>query len=143
MLRSNKIKFFSILLFASAACTTSTQTDSSTNAAEEITAPVESAPETDVDQVKENTSASEIPAMVYVTAEGDKYHTADCRFSKTAQAIKMTEAKASGKTACGICKPNSKTGEKQLRCSATTAEGKQCQRMTSDSSGKCFQHRGS
>jgi hypothetical protein len=80
-------------------------------------------------------------ARVYVTEVGDKYHTADCRYSKTAQAIALKEAKAKGKTACDICKPNSKTGSKQNRCSGKTEEGKRCQRMTGDPSGKCFQHR--
>jgi hypothetical protein len=77
---------------------------------------------------------------VYITHEGDKYHTADCRYSKEANAVSLQQAKASGKTACGICKPNSKTGDKQMRCSAKTKEGKQCQRMTSSASGKCYQH---
>jgi hypothetical protein len=77
---------------------------------------------------------------VYVTNEGDKYHTGDCRYAKGAQAVSLEKAKASGKTACGICKPNSKTGDKQTRCSAKTKEGKQCDRMTSNASGKCYQH---
>lgn len=81
--------------------------------------------------------------VVYVTQEGDKYHTADCRYSKTSHAVKLSQAKADGKTACSICKPNSKTGEKQVRCSGKTAEGKRCSRTTTDPSGKCFQHRDS
>lgn len=79
--------------------------------------------------------------MVYVTKDGDKYHTADCRYSKTAHEIKFTQAKADGKTACHICKPSSTTGEKQIRCESKTGEGIQCKRMTTDPSGKCFQHR--
>ncbi|MEQ8302921.1 MAG: hypothetical protein RIB47_05990 [Cyclobacteriaceae bacterium] len=79
--------------------------------------------------------------LVYVTSEGDKYHTADCRYSKDANPVKLQRAKSDGKTACGICKPSSTTGQKQLRCAGTTAEGKQCQRMTTDASGKCFQHK--
>jgi hypothetical protein len=78
--------------------------------------------------------------QVYITHIGNKYHTADCRYSKDAQSISLQQAKASGKTACGICKPNSKTGDKQLRCSAKTKEGKQCHRMTTHTSGKCYQH---
>jgi hypothetical protein len=89
-----------------------------------------------------NSSPLEGP-VVYVTHEGDKYHTADCRYSKTAHAVKLSQAKADGKTACGVCKPNSKTGEKQARCSGKTAEGKRCFRTTTDASGKCFQHRDS
>lgn len=98
----------------------------------------EERPETTTSSQKE---ISTLESGVYVTNEGDKYHTADCRYSKTAHFIKLSQAKADGKTACGICKPNSKTGEKQLRCSANTAEGKRCQRMTTDASGKCYQHR--
>jgi len=80
---------------------------------------------------------------VYVTKDGDKYHTADCKYSKTASPAKLSQAKAEGKTACVICKPNSKSGEKQVRCSGTTAEGKRCQRLTTDLSARCFQHRDS
>ncbi len=88
-------------------------------------------------------SSSSDGPIVYITHDGDKYHTADCRYSKTAHAVKLNQAKADGKTACGICKPNSKTGEKQVRCSGKTAEGKRCSRTTTDASGKCFQHRDS
>jgi len=98
-------------------------------------------PAVDEDQPAEITSKEGGP-LVYVTQDGDKYHTADCRYSKTAQTVSLGQAKADGKTACGICKPNSTTGEKQIRCSGNTAEGKRCQRMTTDASGKCFQHRG-
>lgn len=103
---------------------------------------VQSAEPTDM-QPEATTVQTEAGTLVYVTEDGDKYHTADCRYTKTAHAVKLSEAKAEGKTACGICKPNSRTGEKQVRCSGTTAEGKQCQRMTTDPSGKCFQHKDS
>lgn len=79
-------------------------------------------------------------AQVYITPDGDKYHTADCRYSKDATPLSLQQAKTSGKTACGICKPHSKTGDTQMRCSAKTKEGKQCQRMTSSPGGKCYQH---
>ena len=78
--------------------------------------------------------------VVYITHDGDKYHTADCRYAKSSQAVTLSQAKADGKTACDICKPNSTTGEKQLRCSAKTADGTQCKRMTTNVSGKCYQH---
>ena len=111
------------------------------------TSPVEERDTPNVNPSKENeevtTATQNTEAEVYVTNDGDKYHTADCRYSKMAHAVKLTQAKADGKTACTICKPNSKTGEKQQRCSGTTAEGKRCQRMTTDASGKCFQHRDS
>ncbi len=89
------------------------------------------------------TNKERVDYAVYVTKEGDKYHTADCRYAKTAHLVKLTQAKSDGKTACGICKPSSTTGEKQVQCSGTTTDGKQCQRMTADASGKCFQHRDS
>ena len=104
--------------------------------------PAGESPVPEVDQTVSPTEESQ-QVVVYVTQEGDKYHTADCRYSKTAVAVKLSQAKTDGKTACGICKPNSKTGEKQLRCTSTTTTGKRCQRMTTDSSGKCFQHRDS
>ena len=94
-----------------------------------------------VSQESQRTEVNDVEFLVYVTHDGDKYHTADCRYSKGADQISLKQAKANGKTACGICKPNSKTGEKQIRCSGITSEGKQCQRMTTDKSGKCFQHR--
>lgn len=96
--------------------------------------------EEDLPAEQDSTSAG---AMVYVTSGGDKFHTADCRYSKDAQPMKLTQAKAEGKTACGICKPNSKTGEKQVRCTGITADGTQCKRYTSDASGMCFQHKSS
>jgi flagellar basal body rod protein FlgC len=77
---------------------------------------------------------------VYITNEGDKYHTVNCRYSKTAYPVKVSKAKADGKKACDVCNPSSTTGKKQQRCSAKTAEGKQCQRMTSNANGQCFQH---
>ncbi|MEQ9610545.1 MAG: hypothetical protein RIK09_02815, partial [Gammaproteobacteria bacterium] len=92
-------------------------------------------------QHEEVIETQETGPLVYVTSEGDKYHTADCRYSKEASPVKLQRAKSDGKTACGICKPSSTTGQKQLRCAGTTAEGKQCQRMTTDASGKCFQHK--
>ncbi len=89
----------------------------------------------------QDTGAQDSSPMVYITRDGNKYHTADCRYSKTALSVTLSQAKADGKTACGICNPNSKTGEKQNRCSANTTDGKRCKRLTSDATGKCFQHR--
>lgn len=126
-------------------CNQNGSTDSTTNEPEtEAETSVQndvSEDETDEAEIA-NSSSSEGP-FVYVNHEGDKYHTADCRYSKTAHAVKLSQAKADGKTACGVCKPNSKTGEKQVRCSGKTADGKRCSRTTADASGKCFQHRDS
>ncbi|MCU0397104.1 MAG: hypothetical protein MUC73_03275 [Cyclobacteriaceae bacterium] len=77
---------------------------------------------------------------VYTTPTGDKYHTADCRYSADASPVKLSKAKADKKTACEICKPNTTTGKKQKRCTGKTAEGNRCQRLTANSNGKCFQH---
>ncbi|MDZ4716737.1 MAG: hypothetical protein SH819_14825 [Cytophagales bacterium] len=124
-----------VLLCLSCAQPTPKESNSSDQAApaEKVT-PVEAA--------AAQSSSETLEPMVYATASGDKYHTADCRYSKTAQPIKLAQAKADGKTACDVCKPSSTTGEKQIRCAGITAEGKQCQRMTTDAGGKCFQHRG-
>ena len=127
-------RFLALLFLLCIACTPPASTEESSGAedvATEAETPVEENEDTE----------DEAGPMVYVTNDGDKYHTADCRYSKTAHEVKLNQAKADGKTACGVCNPNSKTGEKQERCSSNTADGKRCQRMTSDKSGKCFQHR--
>ena len=76
--------------------------------------------------------------MVYVTKEGDKYHTKDCRYADGAKAVKISRAKSAGRKACDVCKPNSDSGQK--RCTGLTADGTQCKRMTANVSGKCYQH---
>lgn len=83
---------------------------------------------------------SEKNQFVYVMHDGEKYHTADCRYSKDAHSVSLKKAKADGKTACDLCKPNSTSGDKQIRCSAKTTDGTRCKRMTTSTSGKCFQH---
>lgn len=114
-----------------------TQEETSVDDTADDTIPVEEA----ATKAQEISTSNQSEYMVYVTDDGDKYHTADCRYSKTAHSVSLNKAKADGKAACGICKPSSTTGQKQARCSGTTAEGKRCQRLTSDASGKCFQHR--
>jgi hypothetical protein len=76
--------------------------------------------------------------IVYVTHDGDKYHDQDCRYADGATAVKLSQARSDGKKACAICKPNSDKNQK--RCSAKTADGTQCKRMTANASGKCYQH---
>lgn len=133
-----KFLFHALISLSLLACTSSDRTEQS----DAISTDEISTEETPVLVSDENaTSDQQKGPIVYVTNEGDKYHTADCRYSKTAHEVKLSQAKADGKTACGICKPNSTTGEKQARCSANTADGSRCKRLTSDSSGKCFQHR--
>jgi hypothetical protein len=143
---SMKTIYLSLLLAVLCGCgNTSTQEQSSTKITptEEATSDAIKPEEQAVDTASSKTQiASDTTGqVVYITHDGNKYHTADCRYAKSAQAVKLSQAKADGKTACDICKPNAKTGAKQIRCSAKTKEGKQCQRMTTDGSGKCFQHK--
>lgn len=143
--------FLTLLIFICFSCSQSATTDSNSDTPEnsiEMEAATPDAEDKDEPIVtspegEENLKASENAPLVYVTQDGDKYHTADCRYSKTAHEVKLSQAKVDGKTACGICKPNSKTGEKQMRCTVDTADGTRCKRMTSDATGKCFQHRDS
>lgn len=142
-----KTFYLSFILLLCFACGQPTATDNSTTESESETE-IESSVQDDVseDEPEEEEPTDPVSldgAVVYITHEGDKYHTADCRYSKTAHAVKLSQAKADGKTACGVCKPNSKTGEKQVRCSGKTADGKRCSRTTTDASSKCFQHRDS
>jgi len=145
-------RYLSLMLLWCIACAPSTNKngDAQEHQPSEVIAPeklpTEGEPvkeEVNIPSKEEELPVQESGSDVYVTHEGDKYHTADCRYAKTANPVSINQAKADGKTACGICKPNSKTGEKQLRCSGTTAEGKRCQRMTTHNSGKCYQHRDS
>lgn len=139
-LTSMKIKIL-FLLLACLSCNQSNPTQQKEPVAQENieNTPTESEVESEEIDSKEVTTEN----MVYVTNEGDKYHTADCRYSKTAHEVMLSQAKADGKTACGLCKPSSITGEKQIRCATTTSSGSQCKRMTTDPSGRCFQHRDS
>ena len=42
---------------------------------------------------------------VYVTKEGKKYHTKNCRLKHGSKGIKLSEAKKKGYTPCATCKP--------------------------------------
>ena len=97
-----------------------------------------SSAEPQLDSVESSESKSNEGKIVYVTEDGDKYHTSDCRYADGAKAVKLTRAKAAGRKACNICKPN--FDKNQTRCAAQTLDGTQCERMTADVSGKCFQH---
>ncbi len=143
------MRFIPFIVLLSFSCTQSAKESVTADPAElsptEASAPsgeIEAPNDSSAARDRETASSEKTGPIVYVTREGDKYHTADCRYSKTAHEVNLSQAKAQGKTACGICKPSSKTGEQQVRCSANTLEGNRCQRMTADASGKCFQHRG-
>jgi hypothetical protein len=79
---------------------------------------------------------------VYASSKGEKYHTADCKMSGDANGMELADAKKAGKTACAMCKPDEHLKDKKSQCAGKTADGTQCKRMTSDKSGKCFQHKG-
>lgn len=42
---------------------------------------------------------------VYVTKEGKKYHTKNCRLKHGSTGVKLSVAKKKGYTACASCKP--------------------------------------
>jgi hypothetical protein len=81
-----------------------------------------------------------IGQTVYSSANGEKYHTADCRLSGDAQPLKMSNAKKAGKGPCDICKPNDLGKAKLNQCGGKTADGTRCKRMTANKNKKCFQH---
>ena len=113
------------LLMLLMTCGTNTQQDNSADASIESDSTVVS------DEKAEG-------KIVYVTEDGNKYHTKDCRYAEGSKAVKLSRAKSAGRKACEVCKPNSDKDQK--RCSALTADGTQCKRMTDNASGKCFQH---
>lgn len=78
--------------------------------------------------------------VVYSSAKGEKYHTADCKLSGDADNIKLDAAIKAGKKPCGVCKPDEHIKDKVKQCSGKTADGTRCKRMTSSKSGKCYQH---
>lgn len=77
---------------------------------------------------------------VYSSEKGEKYHTADCRLSGDANAIKLADAKKNGKTACGVCKPDEWVKNKLVQCEGKTKDGARCKRMTANKNKKCYQH---
>jgi len=134
-----KIFRLAFLLALLASCTSTPPKEQAAETPIESTPPADVAPQS-VDSVTTKEAETKSGQLVYVTKEGDKYHTGDCRYSKNALAVTLKQAKADGKKACDLCKPNSITGDKQMRCTAKTSDGTQCKRMTNNASGKCFQH---
>jgi len=80
---------------------------------------------------------------VYASEKGEKYHTADCKLSGDAKDMTLAAAKKVGKGPCGICKPDEHFKDQTAQCSGKTADGTRCKRMTSNKSGKCYQHKDS
>lgn len=103
---------------------------------------------------------------VYKTKTGSKYHTASCRYLKSSFETTIAAAQAEGLTACSVCSPgmgsssgstlapanklvntgsssssgSSNRASGSVQCSGTTKAGTRCKRMTTDSSGRCYQH---
>lgn len=99
---------------------------------------------------------------VYVTKTGVKYHREECmHLSKSSRSIDIKEAIGAGYQACKVCKPiasnssakipqnvvsqtnyseNSSSSSTSVQCSGKTQKGLRCKRMTTSSSGRCYQH---
>ena len=54
---------------------------------------------------QDNSNPQNADVTVYVTKSGAKYHTASCRYAKTASPMSLKDAIARGLTPCAICKP--------------------------------------
>ncbi len=100
---------------------------------------------------------------VYVTRTGAKYHTASCRYAKTAFIATLEDALKRRLSPCSVCKPTAGLTEEQLnntaspalhstpnqapqnttskQCYGTTKAGARCKRLTTEPSGYCFQHK--
>lgn len=107
---------------------------------------------------------SSFSQTVYVTKSGRKYHNYDCRYiNNSSVAVSIEEAVSHGYTACKVCRPvspdyttppvkkseynnfndySAESYRQKVQCSALTKSGNRCKRMTSNSSGKCWQHEG-
>jgi hypothetical protein len=99
---------------------------------------------------------------VYVTKTGAKYHSEGCmHLSKSSRSIDIKDATDAGYQACKVCKPtasnsstrtsqnfvsqtnystNSSSSSTSVQCSGKTQKGLRCKRMTTSSSGRCYQH---
>lgn len=98
---------------------------------------------------------------VYITKTGTKYHNENCVYlSKSSRSIELKQAIDAGYQGCKVCKPiasNSSTNTSQnavpqtyysqnnsstssVQCSGRTKKGLRCKRMTTSSSGRCYQH---
>jgi len=102
---------------------------------------------------------------VYKTKTGAKYHAQTCRYLKSSIETTVAKAQAEGLTACSVCKPSagtqgsttapnqlttkttatstassSSSSSSSVQCSGTTKKGARCKRMTTSSSGRCYQH---
>jgi len=106
------------------------------------------------------TTSSVFSQTVYITKTGEKYHDENCSHLKRSSiSITLEEAVERGYVACKVCKPVSvvnkasatqksenTTTETQsksstsVQCSGKTKKGARCKRMTTNESGRCYQH---
>lgn len=77
---------------------------------------------------------------VYSSAKGEKYHTADCKYSGEAGELKLSDAKKANKKPCEVCKPDEISKAKLEQCGGKVKDGSRCKRMTGNKNKKCFQH---
>jgi methylphosphotriester-DNA--protein-cysteine methyltransferase len=114
-------------------------------------------------------SQSSDAQTVYITKTGKKYHRASCQYLKKSQyAIAIKEAVDREYTPCSVCEPGrpsqqkspvlkqkhaeikpkdgveklteSKSQAQSKQCSGTTKAGTRCKRMTTSTTGRCYQH---
>lgn len=102
--------------------------------------------------------------QVYITKTGEKYHEGTCRYLSQSKIPKELKDVIDYYDACKVCKPPvtissavKKSPEKKsahepaktapaksrstsVQCSGMTKAGARCKRMTTSSSGKCYQH---
>lgn len=68
--------------------------------------PAVSAPPAASPSPQPSETAAPVGKTVYVTATGEKYHNAGCRYLKKSQrAITLSDAQSRGYSACSVCKP--------------------------------------
>lgn len=103
-------------------------------------------------------TCSILSQTVYVTKTGEKYHRKECQYLRnSSRSIDLKDAVAVGYEPCKVCKPqtgNSRSSTFQqnnntkkssavarsVQCSGITKKGTRCKRMTTNSSGRCYQH---
>lgn len=101
--------------------------------------------------------AQEKEQTVFVMKTGTKYHLSSCRYvTHDSTSMKLSKAEKNGYTPCSVCKPTgakidaapveSATSHTVLKpgssrqCSGMTKKGTRCQRVTTNSNGRCYQH---
>ncbi|PRZ19578.1 hypothetical protein [Flavobacterium granuli] len=97
---------------------------------------------------------------VYITKTGKKYHDIDCSHLKYSSiSIDLGQAIERAYEACKVCKPNKdqtangrsnfldkrnietiQSSSSSTQCAGRTKKGARCKRMTTNSSGRCYQH---